>query len=340
MAVKTVFTHDIDQLEDKGADQAGRPYLGSGDEVLHSTTPLDNLTESTATSANKTQLPLHFINELQRQNSSQVKREIRSHVKKVAHFKQRKLNEASKAKPLSSSPRRILRKRVDAPSPLLFQGSAGLEQPLNPLSVADSAFHTSMSHGEAHRGQRVTAASSAVHLSRRQFNTTTPYALLLDDNAPILQLDGRRWPFPQPIQGNSPAASVWMPQKSIPIPNARSTRPCLLRSAQVVPWIANSVDYLTFKHEVIRWVNSKLLVADDATNDLTIGVIICLMSWEIARADVDELRLHMDGLHRILDLRRGLLNITCFAHFNWKIELIDLLVALLTSSEPRFDAQH
>lgn len=110
----------------------------------------------------------------------------------------------------------------------------------------------------------------------------TPYALLLDDNAPILQLDPRAWPFPQAIRGNGPAISVWMPGKSIPIPDARSLRPCLLKSAQVVPWITQSVDYLVFKNEVIQWVNKRLVDPEHATSDMTIGVLICLMSWEVS----------------------------------------------------------
>lgn len=116
--------------------------------------------------------------------------------------------------------------------------------------------------------------------------TATPYALLLDENAPILQLSGRTWPFPQHVRGIEPAISIWMPQKSIPVPNARSPRPCLLKSAQTISWIANSVDYLAFKHEVIGWVNSRLGSLECATNDTTIGVIICLMSWEVSHESI------------------------------------------------------
>lgn len=75
----------------------------------------------------QTELPFRFIDEFERQNSKNVKKEIRAHVRREIHLKQRKLNEASKSKPLSSGRRRILQKKVDTPS-VLPRGSPDLPQ--------------------------------------------------------------------------------------------------------------------------------------------------------------------------------------------------------------------
>jgi hypothetical protein len=111
----------------------------------------------------------------------------------------------------------------------------------------------------------------------------TPYALLLGDGAPILQVRGGNWPFLHPIRGNGPALSVWMPAGNIPIPNARASRPCLLKSSLPISWITESSEYFDFKDQVIRWVNRNLSKANDATSEVTIGVILCLMSWEVSQ---------------------------------------------------------
>jgi len=111
--------------------------------------------------------------------------------------------------------------------------------------------------------------------------SATPYALLLGDGAPILQIEGKNWPFLHPIIGNRPALSVWMPAGTIPIPNARASRPCLLKSSRAIHWISESSDYLSFKGQAIRWVNRNLGNNDLATSETTIGVILCLMSFEV-----------------------------------------------------------
>jgi hypothetical protein len=113
-------------------------------------------------------------------------------------------------------------------------------------------------------------------------STDTPYSLLLEDGAPLLYLQARNWPFPQPLRGPSPATSVWMPSVIIPVPNAHNPRPCLLKSAGTVPWIINSLDYFLFKDETIRWVNQQLQQSSRGTSGTTMGVIVCLMTWEVS----------------------------------------------------------
>lgn len=55
---------------------------------------------------------LRFIDETQRQTSSQIRRDIRSHVRKASHERQRRLNAAAKARPLDGA-RKLLQKKKD-----------------------------------------------------------------------------------------------------------------------------------------------------------------------------------------------------------------------------------
>ncbi|KAE9363405.1 hypothetical protein N431DRAFT_357302 [Stipitochalara longipes BDJ] len=127
-----------------------------------------------------------------------------------------------------------------------------------------------------------------------------------------------------------------MPTGTIPIPNARAPRPCLLKSSRAIHWISESSDYLAFKGQAIRWVNRNLGNSNLATSEITIGVILCLMSFEVTRGNAQELALHMNGLQRIINLRGGLYNLAFIPQFCWKLQLIDLMVALQTNREPLF----
>lgn len=49
-----------------------------------------------------------------------------------------------------------------------------------------------------------------------------------------------------------------------------------------MPWIMNSVDYLVFKGEAIKWINQRLGDPVQAVSDVTMGVIMCLASWEVS----------------------------------------------------------
>ncbi|KAH9223067.1 hypothetical protein DL95DRAFT_380005, partial [Leptodontidium sp. 2 PMI_412] len=169
-------------------------------------------------------------------------------------------------------------------------------------------------------------------MDRWDFKTTTPYALMLGKDGPVLQMRAKNWPF-QHIFGKQPGVSVWMPCSVIPLPKV-GPRPYLLRNSKVVPWICNSPEYFSFKEETIRWVNKRL--NDDPTHEKTIGGIACLMSWEIARGNTEETALHMDGLVRIVKMKGGLKRLCPISQFCWKIHLIDLMVAVTTNTHPRF----
>ncbi|KAG4435418.1 hypothetical protein IFR05_009092 [Cadophora sp. M221] len=319
---------------------------------------------------------LRFIDETQRQTSSQIRRDIRSHVRKGSHERQRRLNAAAKARPLEGA-RKLLQKasegsesqsRSQSQSP----SRAKLVPALKKLQISIPA-HEDVDHfaidAEPSSGEGSGSNTSLeiekaiVHIpwrspldvgsgievdgmlssgdstpeaqapmDRWDFETTTPYALMLGKDGPILQMRARNWPF-QRIFGKQPGVSVWMPCSVIPLPKV-GPRPYLLRDSKVVPWICNSPEYFSFKEETIRWVNKRL--DDDPTHEKTIGGIACLMSWEIARGNTEETALHMDGLVRIVTMKGGLKRLCPIKQFCWKIHLIDLVVAVTTNSHPRF----
>ncbi|KAH8811555.1 hypothetical protein F5884DRAFT_854896 [Xylogone sp. PMI_703] len=167
---------------------------------------------------------------------------------------------------------------------------------------------------------------------------TTPYALLMGSDAPTLYMQAHHWPFMHSIQGNRPATSVYMPTSAIPIPNVRTRRPCLLKSASINRWIVNSVDYFIFKDKLIKWVNGRLSDPEKGTDETTVGGILLLTSLELCRGNSVELKAHMVGLERIVAIRGGLYRMSDINHFRLKVQLIDLLVAAILGTEPQFPA--
>jgi hypothetical protein len=77
-------------------------------------------------------------------------------------------------------------------------------------------------------------SANLLPLSPRSHHLATPYALLQVNDAPVLLMNARTWPFPQPLGTGTPFQSIWMPGRVIPIPNPNSVRACLHRSVEVV----------------------------------------------------------------------------------------------------------
>ncbi|RFU25393.1 hypothetical protein B7463_g10945, partial [Scytalidium lignicola] len=186
---------------------------------------------------------------------------------------------------------------------------------------------------------------SLVDILTPTYHSATPYALQMGPSAPTLYMQPHRWPFMHSIQGARPAISVYMPTSTIPIPNIRSKRPCLLKSARINMWIVNSVDYFIFKDNLIKWVNERLDDPRKGTDETTIGGILLLTSLELCRGNSTELEAHIDGLKRIASIRGGLDKMTDMNHFRLKVQLnqqdslstrIDLLVAAMLDTETRF----
>jgi hypothetical protein len=50
---------------------------------------------------------------------------------------------------------------------------------------------------------------------------------------------------------------------------------------QIIPSRAGSIEYFSFKKEIIGWVNSRLERRESATDDTTAGLIICLVTFEV-----------------------------------------------------------
>ncbi|KAL2076212.1 hypothetical protein VTL71DRAFT_1155 [Oculimacula yallundae] len=319
-------------------------------------------------------IELRFIDETQRQNSSQIRKEIRSHVRKASHERQRRLNAAAKARPLEGA-RVLLQKQKqkkeeeegsDSPSrakmlPSLQQlqitearhsegsMSSGANTPVETVVEWDFPPREEVRTEFGSREMELTktdlpddysgpvdhlisSGNSSPSAPCMDLEMVAPYALVLGGDGPVLQMRSQNWPFPR-IFSKKPGVSVWMPGSVIPVPELGS-RPSLLKSSKVVPWICNSAEYFCFKEETIRWVNKRL--DNDPTHEMTIGGIMCLMSWEIARGNVEETALHMDGLVRIVTMKGGLKRLCPIKQFCWKIHLIDLIVAVTTTTRPRF----
>ncbi|KAK0124243.1 hypothetical protein ONS95_009218 [Cadophora gregata] len=168
------------------------------------------------------------------------------------------------------------------------------------------------------------------------FDSSTPYAIFQLDGAPILCMRSEGWPFPESTGRLTPKVSVWMPSRIIPIPNFRSPRDCLHNSAQVLPHIHNSQEYFAFKVETIKWINGRLRNDVLGTSDTTIGSILLLISFEIARGNNVESIHHVNGLERIVNLRGGIGSFGNNKHFLVKVLLLDLIVAIMSNTTPRF----
>ncbi|KAH7412614.1 hypothetical protein BKA64DRAFT_333455 [Cadophora sp. MPI-SDFR-AT-0126] len=278
---------------------------------------------------------LIFIDESERRSSSQIRRDIRSHVRKGSHERQRRLNAAAKARPLDG-PRKLAQKGNEEKKKAegLSRGKllpklqklkiSGLENEDGDVAMSrggaedeessslDSAemmqqvlwdfpmdyesvtgFGSSADIGFNNYANRDLESSPSldalpsseenspvtpVPLDRWAFKTTTPYALLLGKDGPVLQMQSNNWPFPR-LSNKRPGVCVWMPCSVIPLPKV-GPRPSLLRSSKIVPWICNSAEYFSFKEETIRWVNKRL--DEEPMHEKTIGGIACLMSWEVS----------------------------------------------------------
>lgn len=109
----------------------------------------------------------------------------------------------------------------------------------------------------------------------------------MGSGAPTLYMQAKRWPFVRHACGATPGISLWMPEVSIPIPSAYANRPCLLKSAKTVSWISSSLEYLEFKGETVKWINSRLEDRTLGPSDSTIGIIMCLANWEVSSYTAD-----------------------------------------------------
>ncbi|PQE10533.1 tachykinin family protein [Rutstroemia sp. NJR-2017a BVV2] len=254
--------------------------------------------------------PLRFINEqeLWQPNNKDVRKAIRAHVRKDTHLKQERRKEVLNAR-YSSRPL-LIKQSQDSQGTASKHTSSNYHTPpdLPSSGVIGTAGNSSYSSGE---------------ILRRQYKVQC-------------ELQARTWPFPQGVRSARPAVSVFMPLARIPVPNAQNGRPCLLKSSKVMPYLINCFDYFSFKDEVIRWINGRLGDPGESINDVTIGVVMCLINFELSRGNEVEIIHHMNGLEQIMNLRGGLQNLSLDNQFLWKIQVVDLLAAVMTSSEPRF----
>lgn len=185
MAVDRNSTGGYDDRNDTPFGQSSRPHGGPPSSVPRagpSTEPTRST--STASRTSKADLPLRFIDEFQRQKSKDVRREIRAHVRKDTHLKQKRLNDASKPKLLSAGRRLIQKKKSGNDSPQSVESSSGSEQSsIAPAgassSVAESVHYLAgdmvQIHGTGPRLQTNNDGTSDFPLFRLQFNSSKPH---------------------------------------------------------------------------------------------------------------------------------------------------------------------
>ncbi|KAF4626106.1 hypothetical protein G7Y89_g12055 [Cudoniella acicularis] len=186
----------------------------------------------------------------------------------------------------------------------------------NSLGASPPSFPEPVSVSTGDRGELDSPSLPVTpHLEefdRWAYDTTTPYVLFQDEGAPMLCLSARTWPFPKPIGAEKPKFSIFMPSRIIPIPNFKLPR----------GW-------------TIKWINHRLNAVSTGVNDSTIGSILLLVNFELMRGNVMETLYHMDGVQMIVNLRGGLSSVND-RNVLTRILIIDLLVAVLSTSQPRF----
>ncbi|KAH6723911.1 hypothetical protein BKA61DRAFT_587331 [Leptodontidium sp. MPI-SDFR-AT-0119] len=318
-------------------------------------------------------LPFVIIEEPLRPASKEHRKTVRHHVMRAVHSRRRAQNkstvrehtliqknnstasvsEADLAVPEASANDMLTSRRsslvphtAEAGAKVLTRSSNAVAYPANQnkqliIANRDDSPYPRRQNSKAQGGtmedsQFFSIAGFVRPFDQWTFDTSTPYALFQLDGAPILCMRSEGWPFPQPAGRLTPKVSVWMPSRIIPIPNFRSPRDSLHKSAQVLPYIHNSQEYFAFKVETIKWINGRLLHDILGTSDTTIGSILLLISFEIARGNIAESIHHVNGLERIVNLRGGIGSFGNNKHFLIKVLLLDLIVSIMSNTSPRF----
>ncbi|CZR57369.1 uncharacterized protein PAC_07258 [Phialocephala subalpina] len=88
-------------------------------------------------------------------------------------------------------------------------------------------------------------------------------------------------------------------------------------------WVFETTDeYFALKTETIKWINARLENVGLGTSDATIGSIVLLVNYEIARGNLLESIKHIDGLGRISPAPNA--------------GRLDMVVAIMVDTEARF----
>jgi hypothetical protein len=65
-------------------------------------------------------------------------------------------------------------------------------------------------------------------------------------------------------------------------------------------------EYFTHKTETIRITNGRIPDLSQATTDETLGAIALLVTDQVVDGDYKKMAVHMQGLAKLVDIRRGL----------------------------------
>ena len=137
--------------------------------------------------------------------------------------------------------------------------------------VNTASFRPKPSH--SNRSNQVASAQSALTMSE--------VSELQKHSAQGLQPFGLN-PSLNRTSALNPDFCLWHPDKSVPLPSAHARRSFILGIAQTVPYISESIEYLEFKGEMVKWINSRLEDSRKALSDMTIGIILGITNWEVS----------------------------------------------------------
>ena len=89
---------------------------------------------------------------------------------------------------------------------------------------------------------------------------------------------------------------------------------------------------LSYKNDTIRNINEKLQSPEDALTDSAIGSVAMLAATESIQGNYSEMRIHMDALKRMVQLRGGLQKLSAVVHMfvSWQ----DLLFSAVLAQPP------
>jgi hypothetical protein len=125
-------------------------------------------------------------------------------------------------------------------------------------------------------------------------------------DAPVLSIPGSAWSFAPPSAGPGPLSSICMPDCPIPAPTSSMFDSETELRVEYVPWILQQADYYKYKGEMIRWINHRLSTnSTNATSDVTIGVIMSLIMWEVCATEHSAFQITELDLSNIAKMERN-----------------------------------
>jgi hypothetical protein len=73
-----------------------------------------------------------------------------------------------------------------------------------------------------------------------------------------------------------------MPQYELPKPKAKVLEQECAFLVKYIPWMVIQPEYYKYKGDMIKWINSRLRMKRRGTDDVSIAVIMSLITWEVS----------------------------------------------------------